>query len=284
MAVSARILADGKRLHLNHGPIDLIIEADGEPLEVKRAYEVVRKRFATVLDELASELPLLRTEVPKSGLQLRGQIAREMERVCRPHWAMRVTPMAAVAGAVADEILATMIASADLARAYVNNGGDIALHLTDCQRFQIASPSCAITISSTDNIRGIATSGWRGRSFSFGIADSVTVLASTAAQADVAATLIANAIDLPNSAKVTRQAACEIAPDSDLRERLVTINVDLLSVTEIQTALNNGEVVATQMQRDGIVAAASLLLAGQKRYVGQHINCSPEYMELALSA
>jgi uncharacterized protein len=284
MAVSARILADGKRLHLNHGPIDLIIEADGEPLEVKRAYEVVRKRFATVLDELASELPLLRTEVPKSGLQLRGQIAREMERVCRPHWAMRVTPMAAVAGAVADEILATMIASADLARAYVNNGGDIALHLTDCQRFQIASPSCAITISSSDNIRGIATSGWRGRSFSFGIADSVTALAATAAQADVAATLIANAVDLPQSTKVKRQAACEMAQDSDLRGRLVTVDVAPLNATEILAALRSGEDAATHLQRNGFIAAATLLLSGQTRYVGHHFNSSTEHTELALSA
>ena len=46
-------------------------------------------------------------------------------------------------------------------------------------------------------MRGIATSGWRGRSFSLGIADAVTVLAATAAEADAAATMIANAVDLP---------------------------------------------------------------------------------------
>ncbi len=38
--------------------------------------------------------------------------------------------MAAVAGAVADHILAAMIAGRRLAKAYVNDGGDIALHLT----------------------------------------------------------------------------------------------------------------------------------------------------------
>ena len=42
-----------------------------------------------------------------------------------------ITPMAAVAGAVADEILQAMRRAAPLARAYVNNGGDIALHLAD---------------------------------------------------------------------------------------------------------------------------------------------------------
>ena len=40
-------------------------------------------------------------------------------------------------------------------------------------------------------VRGVATSGWRGRSHSLGIADSVTVLAATAAMADAAATVIA---------------------------------------------------------------------------------------------
>jgi uncharacterized protein len=284
MAASSNFLNDGRRLHLNHGPIDLIIEADGSRTEIHRAYDVAQKRFATVLDELVGELPLLRTDVPKSGLQLRGKIAREMERVCRPHWAMRVSPMAAVAGAVADEILAVMTANANLTRAYVNNGGDIALHLAEGQRFQVASPSGAITISSTDNIRGIATSGWRGRSFSLGIADSVTVLAATAAQADVAATLIANAVDLPQSAKVKRQAACEIAPDSDLRRRLVTIAVADLNATEIRAALRSGEDAATHLQRNGFITAASLLLSGQRRYVGPHFDLLPEHMELALSA
>ena len=40
-----------------------------------------------------------------------------------------ITPMAAVAGAVAEEVLGAMMRAAELERAYVNNGGDIALHL-----------------------------------------------------------------------------------------------------------------------------------------------------------
>ena len=39
------------------------------------------------------------------------------------------------------------------------------------------------SVAASSPVRGIATSGWRGRSFSLGIADSVTVLATTASRA-----------------------------------------------------------------------------------------------------
>jgi uncharacterized protein len=251
----ANMLSDGKRLHLNHGPIDLIIEADDT-----RAYSAAITRFETVLPELVSELTILRTEIPEHGLKLRGKIARRMERAVQPHWRSRVTPMAAVAGAVAEEILEAMLRAAPLRRAYVNNGGDIALHLEDDEAFTIASPSGKIVITADDNVRGLATSGWRGRSFSLGIADSVTVLARTASRADVAATMIANAVDLPGSPKVKRQAACEIAPDSDLRERLVTVGVEALREDEIEVALQSGLKIANQIVQTGKVRHAALLL------------------------
>ncbi len=261
MNAQARMLPDGRRLHLNHGPIDLIIEAHGGSDAVRAAYDAARRRFATVLDELVAELPLLRSDIPQHGLSLIGVIAQDMAQAVQPHWRSRITPMAAVAGAVADHILVCMTAAAPLTRAYVNNGGDIALHLSPDETFTIASPAGAVTIAAADGVRGIATSGWRGRSFSLGIADSVTVLARSAAQADVAATLIANAVDLPGSAKVTRQRACEIAPDSDLRERLVTVDVAALADHEIAIALDRGLHVAKDLISSGHAVSASLLLA-----------------------
>ena len=132
--------------------------------------------------------------------------------------------MAAVAGAVAEAVLAAMTAAAALDRAYVNNGGDIALHLANGQRYTVGMverpdrPSLfgSFEISAAVPIRGIATSGWRGRSFSLGIADAVTALAETASKADAAATMIANAVDIPGHAAIVRVPACQIAPDSDL--------------------------------------------------------------------
>jgi uncharacterized protein len=260
MTATANLLPDGKRIHFNHGPIDLIIEADGHLEDVNTAYRAAFKRFGTVLYELSSELGTLRQEVPAVGLEVRGDIARTMVRAVAPHWRHRVTPMAAVAGSVAEHILAAMIEAAPLAKAYVNNGGDIALHLTEDETFQLASPSGQISIHAEDDVRGIATSGWRGRSFSLGIADAVTVLAPTASTADICATLIANAVNLPDSLKVKRQPADEISPDSDLKDRLVTVGVDPLTKEEIMDALNNGLLAVERYLTEQHFAAVSLML------------------------
>jgi ApbE superfamily uncharacterized protein (UPF0280 family) len=176
--------------------------------------------------------------------------------------------MAAVAGSVAEEILESMTAAADLDRAYVNNGGDIAVHLGDGQSYKVGmverpeNPSLFgyLEITSAEPVRGIATSGWRGRSFSLGIADAVTVLADCAAAADAAATVIANAVNLPNHHGVTRVPAREISPDSDLGERLVTRGVEPLSQLEIDAALDNGVRVATSLRERGLIHSAALCL------------------------
>ncbi|MEP1567151.1 MAG: UPF0280 family protein, partial [Nitratireductor sp.] len=53
-------LPDGRRLHMQHGPIDLIVEAFGAPAERAAGYRQAAARFSTVLDELAGELGALR--------------------------------------------------------------------------------------------------------------------------------------------------------------------------------------------------------------------------------
>ncbi len=271
----AALLPDGKRLHLQHGPIDLIIEADGTVNNVNAAYSAAMARFETVLEELADELDLLRQDVKAHGIGLQGNIARTMERAVMPHWKRHVTPMAAVAGAVAEHILEAMLASASLTRAYVNNGGDIALHLSGDETFTVAAPSGEIVITAEDNVRGIATSGWRGRSYSLGIADAVTVLADTASHADVAATLIANAVDLPFSPKIMRQAACELSPDSDLRDRPVTVAVDELTPDEIFEALGNGVVCMQSLLKERQLVAVSLMLSNEVI----SLKCEPPMVE-----
>lgn len=281
-AASHRLLPDGRRLHLQHGPIDIIAEAQGAPDEVARAYRQAVARFATVLVELTAELPLLRAPVGAGECPLQGAIARRMWSAVRPfavdtvepHF---VTPMAAVAGAVAESVLASMVAGRDLARAYVNNGGDIALHLSPgAGAFRLAivvdpqhpaSPG-GVEIAEASDVRGIATSGWRGRSFSLGIADSVTVFAPSAAQADVAATMIANAVDLPGHSAVTRKPAAALAPDSDLGERCVTVEVGILSRAEIDEALARGEALAEELVRAGLASGALLVVKNVARLVG----------------
>ena len=272
-----RFLPDGRRLHLQDGPIDLVVEAFGETGEVERAYRAACARFEDVLDELCGELVSLRQPCTPEPAWPRGAVARRMMAAVMPYAGeCFITPMAAVAGAVAEEILATMLAAAQLSRAYVNDGGDIALHLSGGENFVVGMvarpdrPSLfgSTTLTSEDPVRGIATSGWRGRSFSFGIADAVTVLADRAAAADAAATIIANAVDLPGHPAVVRIPARELAPDSDLGDRLVTQAVGNLHASEVDDALAAGMRTAHRLLRIGLIHAAALCLCGETRVVG----------------
>jgi ApbE superfamily uncharacterized protein (UPF0280 family) len=271
------LLADGRRLHLQDGPIDLIVEACGTGTNVEAAYQAAARRFTGLLDELCGELPVLRRAADPVHCPLRGTAARRMHAAVAPFAAEHfITPMAAVAGAVAEEILAAMVCSACLARAYVNNGGDIALHLGEGERFTVGlvdrpdAPGLLRTtiIASGDPSRGVATSGRHGRSFSLGIADAVTVLAPTASQADAAATIIANAVDLPGHAAVIRCPAQDLQPDSDLGPRLVTRDVGPLSPREIAEALAAGADRARQLLASGLIDGAALRLLGETAVVG----------------
>ncbi|MBH0236537.1 UPF0280 family protein [Methylobrevis albus] len=273
----ARLLPDGRRLHLGEGPIDLVIRADGAPEAVAAAYRAAAQRFEGLLAELCDELPLLRSPVLAGTPVPEGPVARRMHRAVAPFAErMFITPMAAVAGAVADEILAAIVAAGPLERAFVNNGGDIALHLAPGASLSaglVDRPDRAqlfgrTEIAHADPVRGIATSGRHGRSFSLGIADAVTVLAGTAAAADAAATMIANAVDLPGHPAVTRVPANELQPDSDLGSLRVTRAVGPLGAAEIDAALARGLAAALQFRTDGLIAEAALHLAGTTRTTG----------------
>jgi ApbE superfamily uncharacterized protein (UPF0280 family) len=289
-------LSDGRRLHLQDGPIDLIVEARGEPGEVRVAYEAAAHRFTGLLDELCAELPeLRRSAVARSSLK--GLVARRMDAAVAPHAADGfITPMAAVAGSVAEEILGAMLNAATLDRAYVNNGGDIALHLGKGEHFSVGlmdrpdrdGVMRTIRVDADDPVRGIATSGRHGRSFSLGIADAVTVLAATASQADAAATVIANAVDLPGHPAIIRKPANELQPDSDLNARLVTRDVGELSQSEITKALESGAECARQLFDRGLIEGAVLQLCGDMLVIGpkdiERQRSRPSVLENAVHA
>lgn len=295
--MQASMLADG-RLHLNDGPIDLIVYADGPGRARNIALEAAVARFESALDELCAELPYLRGSASSHRPPPHGAIAKRMDAATRPFADIHfITPMAAVAGAVADEILAAMLGASELRRAYVNNGGDIALHLADDATLKIGivdrpdRPSLfgAAVLRRVHGVGGVATSGWRGRSFSLGIADAATVLAANAAEADAAATLVANAVNLPEHPAVERIPASEIDPQSDLGDRPVTRDVGRLSGDDIARALASGEDEARALLTSGSIVAASLRLCGETRVIGdlnamRHVRNERETREWRLSS
>ncbi|WP_282151948.1 UPF0280 family protein [Ruegeria atlantica] len=265
------ILPCGRRLHLQHGPIDLIVEADGAR---DIAFEAAQLRFKSLLQGLVDELALLKTPMTAECAHPQGRVARRMDEAARPHSNVFVTRMAAVAGAVADEVLAAMLQATPLDRASVNNGGDIAVHLSSDQDYRVAMSGLdgcnlgRIAIRASDKIGGIATSGRGGRSLSLGIADSVTVLASNAAMADVAATLIANAVDLPGHTAIRRLPANQLRDDSDLGDLPVPVSVGRLSAQDIQDALSHGLNTAENMLERGLISAAHLSLGSYSCQTG----------------
>jgi ApbE superfamily uncharacterized protein (UPF0280 family) len=285
MNALAVLLPDGRRLHLQHGPIDLIVEAWGDSREVAAAYRQAATAFTDVLPGLVEELPLLRSPLLPGQPALHGPVARRMQAACLPFALEFITPMAAVAGAVADHLLAAMHAGRHLAKAYVNDGGDIAFHLAPGQKLtcgvvgnlRAAALDGTVTLTSDMPVRGIATSGAAtkgsgGRSFSLGIADAVTVLAESAAVADAAATMIANAVDLPGHPAIRRWPASEVDPDSDLGDRPVTQHVGKLPDTDIRAALASGAAKAEALRQAGLIFGAVLLLRGHQRICSNDIR------------
>lgn len=258
-------LLPGNRLHLQHGPIDIVAEAFGDPPAVRAAHARAARRFATVLDELVGELPALRS--PKA--EVTGTIARRMAAAVAPFRPAFITPMAAVAGSVAEEVVG-VLRGPGITRAYANNGGDIALWLSagDLTCALAASGGTdRVTVDTASPIRGIATSGWRGRSFSLGIADAVTVVARTAAMADAAATMVANAVDLSHPG-IRRRPAREVQCDSDLGDLMVTVAVPILSAADRTQALEAGLRTAEAFRARGLIEGAALFLQGEMRVTG----------------
>jgi len=214
------------------------------------------------------ELPTLRRPVGDAYPLLQGPVARRMAEAVWPHRAVYITPMAAVAGAVADEMLQALVRDRTLDKAYVNDGGDIALHLTPGQELRAGIFAAALDgvarLTHDQPVRGIATSGRGGRSFSLGIADSATVLAATAAAADAAATLIANAVNVDHPA-IERRPARDLDPDSDLGDLPVTVAVGPLPDSAVAEALNRGAAEARRLRLCGLIEGAALSLCGQWR-------------------
>ncbi len=276
----------GGRWQFQHGPITVILDAVGDAGACEQAYALCWRRFETVLAELVGELRQLRrpaSELLEHGASaVSGPIAGRMVRACLPFAPQRfVTPMAAVAGAVAEEMI-EFFRRPGIRRAYVNNGGDIALHLNAGESYRVGiwsnldrHPRAQASAYELDGdfavgaampIRGVATSGWRGRSLSLGIADSVTVLADDAAAADVAATLVANAVNCEFEG-IIRVPADRLKDDTDLGGLPVTVVVPSLPPDVAAEALWAGRKEAEYWRERGLLYAAVLLLQGRAETV-----------------
>ena len=254
------IKEEDNRLFLQHGPTNIVIEALG--IDKNLAYVNAKNYFETLLEELVLDLTLLKKEVVLNR-KFNNKISQSMQDATERFIPSFITPMAAVAGSIADNILKVLINDTHLEKAYVNNGGDISFYLNENQTMKgnlAAIPNMITEIKHKNSSRGIATSGWRGRSFSLGIADSVTVLADNAAMADAAATMIANSVNIKNHPLIIKKPAEEIYEDSDLKNLMVTVEVGDLKQSEIEDALKNGNEVGKKYLENCLINSALIEL------------------------
>jgi len=278
---ATRHLIEGGRWRFTQGPIDLVMGADGDRAACDAAHEAAWRVFGPVLQTLVDELPVLRApcSIPGRGdACVSGPVARRMVQACErlaSETGLFITPMAAVAGSVADHLIGCY-RRPGVRRAYVNNGGDIALHLDGGESYRVGvvadldAPAldAAFEIHASESVRGVASSGWRGRSLSMGIADTVTVIACDAAAADAAATLIANLVNV-NDPAIVRAPASSVRDDSDLGDRRVTVAVGDLSEAQIERALDSGQDFAQHLLDRGLIDRAAIVLARRWRVLGR---------------
>jgi ApbE superfamily uncharacterized protein (UPF0280 family) len=228
-----------------------------------------------VLEELTGLRRLLALDVRRirhpGGLP---GAARAMVEAAGPFADEGVTPLIAVAGAVADAV-ADALVEQGATWAVVSNGGDVAIRLAPGEsasvgivpRVAAPAPVARVRVTAADRVGGVATSGLGGRSFTLGLADAATVFADRAAAADVAATLAGNAVNVDSPA-VVRVLAESLDPDTDLRGRLVTRRAGALSAGDVELALDRGAVWARAQVEAGRIRGAILTLRGRWRFVG----------------
>ncbi|MBU0966491.1 MAG: UPF0280 family protein [Proteobacteria bacterium] len=172
---------------------DLLILADRDVSE--QAAQLVMQ-YRSHLETYISRHPeFLTSLIPLAKDPLAPPIAKEMMRAAS---LTGVGPMAAVAGAIAEFVGRDLLKTVT-DEIIIENGGDIFMFRkqdSSAAIFAGTSPlsnKIAIKIPKSFMPLGICTSsGTIGHSLSFGQADSVTVLASSASLADAAATRLGN--------------------------------------------------------------------------------------------
>jgi hypothetical protein len=251
---------------LDYGPLQMTIFASRNAEPQTEAVKTAALFASKILDELAAVRS--QAQKPQAAITASDQypeILQTMIAAVRRSGDKTLTPMAAVAGSIAD-MVADYLYTAGATKVIVNNGGDIALRLSHAETVAVGvapviggSQTHILQVKAGDGIGGIATSGLGGRSFTKGIATAAVVVAQRAALADACATSIANATYAPH-ASIKLGLAGNIDPDSDIADHLVVYEVDDVPAHIAQQALANGYEQALALYRQKLIAGAALFI------------------------
>lgn len=262
-------LPGGRAVLAEHGPLRLVIQAfSGEKPEIKFATEAAYYGFEC-LARVAGEMPLLRQRHPLILGTGHDEIASTMIENVRRIGDEDLTPMAAVAGTIAD-FVADYLFRDKITRVIVDNGGDIAIRLQPGEVVRVGfrpvitsqEISHLIQIDARKLTWGVNTSGLGGRSLTRGIASGVTAFAETSSRADAAATAIANSC-FAGDDNIQQVPANTLDPNTDLGDTLVTLNAVGISSKTEGKALGNGLLKAEQLVRRGAIRGAVIAVGGK---------------------
>lgn len=261
-------------LEVDYGPVSMRIRAvrDGRLHTVgaiaagRRAEQALEElsRFRSVASQPVSSLASAK-DVPRV-LRLMMEAVYQCED-------STLTPMAAVAGSMAQVALAAAV-EAGAGTVIVENGGDIAVAVGegDMVRIGVAKSLAdrhithVIAVTAAAGIGGVCTSGMGGRSLTQGIAESATVAAETAGLADACATIVANAVYAEDPA-IERCRAAELDPDTDIPALFVTCHVGPLSDATLDGALIAGAMKVHNLLEKGAIKGAIIGVNGRKKAV-----------------
>ena len=262
-------LAPGKAL-LDYGPMSMIIEAYERERPLQEAVEAGGATAVRQLEELtfnlnAARKPVLELEAGKDYPPVLASMIEAVRATGSPD----ATPMAAVAGSIAREVLRTL-GERGATRAVVNNGGDIALLLGSGKPLRVGVVTDlaggAVThymdIKCDRKVGGIATSGLGGRSFTRGIASAAVALAKNAPLADACATMLANAVNADHP-EIVRAPAELLDPSTDIPRQPVTVRVGNLDEETVQSALAAGRRLFFNYLAGGLLLGAVLSVQGR---------------------
>ncbi len=266
------ILPGGKAVLVENGPLRLVIQAFSG-LEPQDEMIVAEADFAfACLNRVAQSLPLLKQRHGLISSAPPDQIAKTMLESVRLTQETDLTPMAAVAGTIAD-FVADHLFTEKVTKVIVDNGGDIAIRLNpgetarvgfrpDIESQQITHVIELVSEPPDFSTWGVNTSGMGGRSLTRGIASAVTAFAGTSSVADAAATAIANNCFAADD-NIRQVPARLIDPNTDLGDMLITVDGSGLSEMTYEKALNSGLDKANLLVKKDIIRGALLSVGGK---------------------
>ena len=244
------------------GPMRLVIRAwKGNEPQIDLVRQAAAESF-TYLERIARFRSELSRPFPDIKARPQDDLAMEMVNSVGLIGDHDLTPMAAVAGTIADAV-ADWLFKRGSTRVIVDNGGDIAVRLAEAETVNVGVRSNIRSLTVSNVLRldsrmqswGVTTSGFGGRSFTRGIASAVTALSARASFADSASTAIANACFVEDE-NIHQVPAEQIDPNTDLSKIPVTVKVGHLPQAKLLVAFESALRRAEDLVASGVILGA----------------------------